>query len=252
MFVHNINPTLIHLGPLEIRWYGLIFLFGFILAFYFLNKSRHKLDLTKDDIYDLVFYLFLGTLIGARLIHVIWEAPYYLSNPLKVFFIWEGGLAYHGGLLGVLIAAYYFAKRKNISFAKLADIITIPAVFALALGRIANFINGELWGTVTNVSWCVNFSGAEGCRHPVQIYYSLKRFTIFGILLLINRKEHKDGFIFWNMITLFGIGRFIIDFVKDDWHFLGLTLGQYFSLIMFIVGLYVLIKHYKEDLKNYF
>ncbi len=254
MYVHNLNPTLLDLGPLEIRYYGLVYLFGFIILYFVLNyyRKKDKLNITKDDIYDLIFYLFLGVLIGSRIFHVFWELPYYIANPLKIFFIWEGGMAFHGGLVGVAIATYYFSKKKKISFAKLADIITIPAVFVLALGRIANFVNAELYGTLTNVSWCVKFPNVDGCRHPTQLYSALKRFAVLGILLLINKKKNKDGFLFWNMIILFGIGRFFIDFLREDWHFLGLSLGQYFSLIMFIVGIYVLIKYYKEDIKSYF
>ena len=252
MFIHNINPTLLHLGPLEIRYYGLVYLLGFIILYFVLNKNKDKLNLTKDDVYDLIFYIFLGILIGSRLMHILWELDYYILNPIKIFYFWEGGMAFHGGLIGILIAGYYFCKKKKISLAKLADILVIPAVFILALGRIANFINAELYGTITNVSWCVKFPNVDGCRHPTQLYYSLKRFLVLGILIFLNRKEHKDGFLFWNMLTLFGIGRFFIDFLIEEWHFLGLTLGQYLSLIMFITGLYVLIKYYKEDLRSYF
>ena len=252
MFIHNINPTLLHLGPLEIRYYGLVYLLGFIILYFVLNKNKDKLNLTKDDVYDLIFYIFLGILIGSRLMHILWELDYYILNPIKIFYFWEGGMAFHGGLIGVLIASYYFCKKKNISLAKLADTLVIPAVFILALGRIANFINAELYGTITNVSWCVKFPNVDGCRHPTQLYYSLKRFLVLGILIFLNRKEHKDGFLFLNMLTLFGIGRFFIDFLIEEWHFLGLTLGQYLSTAMFIIGIYVLIKYYKEDLRNYF
>ena len=252
MFIHNLNPTLLDLGPLEIRYYGLVYLLGFIILYFVLNKNKDKLNITKDEIYDFIFYIFLGILIGSRVMHILWELDYYILNPIKIFYFWEGGMAFHGGLIGVLIASYYFCKKKNISLAKLADTLVIPAVFILALGRIANFINAELYGIITNVPWCVKFPNVDGCRHPTQLYYSLKRFIVLGILIFLNRKEHKDGFLFWNMLTLFGIGRFFIDFLIEEWHFLGLTLGQYLSLIMFITGLYVLIKYYKEDLRSYF
>lgn len=191
----------------------------------------------------------IGVILGARLVHVLfWEPAYYLANPLEILAIWRGGLAFHGGLVGVIIGVGYFCKKNNVSIAKVADTLTIPAVFALGLGRIANFINGELWGTVTNVEWCVYFPEAEGCRHPVQIYSALKRWIIGGILLLLARKEHKDGFIFWMFVTLFGIGRFFIDFIREDTLYFGLSMGQIWSLGMVLVGLYVLWTYYKSDL----
>src|SRR3989344_5785490 len=182
MFINNINPTLLHIGFLEIRYYGLVYLLGFILLYLFLNKNKDKISMTKDDIYNLIFYIFLGILIGSRALHILWELPYYISNPIKIFYFWEGGMAFHGDLIGTAIASYYFCRKKKISIAKLADIIVIPAVIVLALGRIANFINGELYGTITNAPWCVKFSDAEGCRHPAQLYSALKRFIVLGIL----------------------------------------------------------------------
>ena len=249
MFVHNIDPTLLHLGPFEIRYYGLVYVIGFLLAYYFLNKKKKDLNLTKDDVESYILYLMISVIVGARLFEVLfWEPGYYFSNPIKILAIWEGGMAFHGSLVGVVLVTYFFCKRKKSSFAKLADIIVIPAVFALALGRIANFINGELWGTVTNVSWCVKFSAADGCRHPSQLYGALKRFIIFGVLLALNRKKHKPGFLFWIFIFLMGVGRFFLDFVREDLRFLGLSLGQYFSLAMVIISLIVLAKYYRTEL----
>ena len=249
MFVNNIDPTLVHIGPFEIRYYGIIFVIGFLLVYYVLHlySKKGKLELTKDDVDDYILYLMLGVIIGARLVHVLFTDPvYYFSSPLRIFMIWEGGVACHGGLIGAALVTYYFCKKKSISFMKLADIIVLPAVFALALGRIANFINGELVGTATNVSWCVQFKDAEGCRHPSQLYAALKRFIIFGILYFLSKREHKDGFIFWVFILLTGIGRFALDFYRETSRLFGLSAGQYFSVVMIIVGAYVLVKHYRK------
>ena len=252
MFTSSLDPVLLQLGPLQIRWYGIIFLLGFIIAYFWLQHERKqgRLALSRDDISDLLFYLFVGVLVGSRFFAVfIWEPAYYFAHPGKILAVWEGGLAFHGGLIGAAIAAWLFSRKKNIPLAALADTLTLPAVLGLAFGRIANFINGELWGTATNVALCVNFPGVEGCRHPTQMYYALKRFIVFGILLLLAQKsERKPGFLFWSMVALFGIGRFIIDFFKDDPIIGLLTMGQYLSLGMLIVSSWMLLSRYREEM----
>ena len=185
----NIDPVLISLGPVAIRYYGLIFVLGFIVALYILKKyvRRSKIEMEEGQVYDLIFYLLLGVIIGARVFHIIfWNFSYYFADPLKILYIWEGGLSFHGGLIGAVVLAYFFAKKRNLSFWRLADIIVLPAIFVLALGRIANFINQEILGKITDVSWCVRFLRAEpeNCRHPVQLYASAGRFLLFFVLFL--------------------------------------------------------------------
>jgi len=245
-FTLTINPVLLSLGPFEIRYYGLVYVIGFILAYVFLKKFKDHLGFKDKDIDEFLIWLFVGVILGSRLFEVIvWNPSYYFANPLKIFAVWEGGMAFHGGLIGAGLVAYWYSKKNNISLAKLVDVIVFPAIIALALGRIANFINGELVGTVTNVPWCVNFPGYDECRHPSQLYGALKRFIILGVLVLLyNHKKHKDGFIFCVFVALMGIGRFFLDFYRDDIRYLGLSLGQYFGLIMFIVSGYILIKYY--------
>ncbi|MBW3017977.1 prolipoprotein diacylglyceryl transferase [Candidatus Woesearchaeota archaeon] len=253
MYAHNINPVLLSLGPLQIRYYGLVYVLGFIIAFFVLDHYRKKgeIKITKDDMYNLIIYIILGVVIGARLFEVlVWNPAYYFQYPAKIVAFWEGGMSFHGGLIGIRVVGWLFCRAKKIKLAKLADILTIPAVFILALGRIANFINGELWGTVTNVPWCVQFKGADGCRHPAQLYGSAKRFAIFFFLIFVNRKKHKDGFIFWMFVLLFGIGRFFLDFVRENQRLFGLSMGQYLSLAMVIAGAIILVKYYWKDLKT--
>ena len=250
-YIHNLNPILLSIGPIEIRYYGLVYVIGFLLVYWALKKSvkAGKLDLQPDDIESYILYLMLGVIIGARIFHVLfWNFSYFMANPLKIFFIWEGGLAFHGALVGASLVTYWFCKKNKISLMRLADIITLPVVFALALGRIANFINGELWGTATNVPWCVYFDGTEGCRHPSQIYGAIKRFAIFGFLFFLNKKEHKDGFLFWMFVGLMGLGRFILNFWREDVRNFGLSWGQYFSLVMVVIAVIVLFNYYKKDI----
>lgn len=248
MFIHNIDPVLFSIGPLEVRYYGLAYVIGFLFVLYFLNKKKDEIGLNKNNVENLLIYIIIGTVVGARLFEaLVWNPSYYLMNPLKIFAIWEGGMSLHGGIIGVIAACLYFCKKYKVNAAKLADIIVIPALIGLVLGRIANFINGELVGTVSSLPWCVKFPGYDGCRHPVQLYGAAGRALLFGYLLLLPKvKKWKDGFIFWNFVLLMGIGRFIIDFLREDIRYLGLSIGQYLSLVMVVIAVYVLWKYYKK------
>jgi len=246
-FVHAINPVIAQIGPFQIRYYGVIYALGFLIAYYVLVKNREQLGWSRDDVDSYLLQLIAGVVIGARVFHVLfWEPSYYMQRPLEVLMIWKGGLAFHGGLAGALVVSYYFCKKKKTPLLSLADTLVIPAAIALALGRIANFINGELWGTVTNVPWCVEFPGAGGCRHPVQLYAAAKRFAVAGILYFLKKKKRPRGYLFWMFILLMGLGRLIIDFWRADSRFLGLSAGQYFSALMVLVALYALAKSKKR------
>jgi len=253
MWTYSLDPVLFSLGSVEIRWYGVIYALGFLLGLFFLLRTRRELGLSKDETYDLLFYLMLGDIIGARLFHVLfWEPSFYFANPLQILYLWKGGLAFHGGLLGIVIAAWIYCHRKKVSFLNVADVLTIPALIGLGLGRIANFINGELVGRVTNVSWCVNF-GDGLCRHPYVLYSAVKRFTLAGVLYGIQRSFIlKKGFLFYFMILLMGVGRFFLDFLREDVLYLGLSVGQWMSLVMVLIGIVMLWKDYREDLRKIF
>ncbi|MDP3728369.1 MAG: prolipoprotein diacylglyceryl transferase [bacterium] len=253
MWAYNLNPVLFSIWSLEIRWYGIIYAFGFLLALFFLLKNRREIGLNKDESYDLLFYLMLGDIIGARLFHVLfWEPSFYFSNPLQILYLWNGGLAFHGGLVGVILAAWVYCRKKKISFLKVADLLSIPALIGLGLGRIANFINGELVGTVTTVSWCVDFRDGL-CRHPYVLYSAVKRFALAGVLYGLQKyRIFKEGFIFWLMIFGLGIGRFVLDFMREDVLYLGLSVGQWMSLLMLVLALAVLFHGYKDDLRKIF
>ena len=166
--------------------------------------------------------------------------------------VWKGGMAFHGGLIGAVLAGWWSSREKNIAFGKLLDLCAMPFAFFLALGRLANFANGELYGPVARVSWCVNFPGVEGCRHPYQIYSAIKRFLMVPILILLYRRPHKDGFVFSMMGLMFGIGRFILDFWREDILHGGLSIGQWSSIVVTIVFGYVLVKYYRADIRSLF
>ena len=245
----NINPELFSIGSLGIRYYGLIYVLGFIIAFFYLNyqRKKQKLELSKDQIYDLMLYLLIGVVLGARIFEVLfWQPNYYFNNLFQIIAIWNGGMSFHGGLVGAILSVYLFSKKNKISLKKLSDLLIIPATLALALGRIGNLLNSEIYGTVTNVSWCFNFQDAIGCRHPYQIYASLAHFLSLFILLKMNKKENKEGYLFFLGLFLFGITRFILDFWREDLLYYGLNLGQFFSIPLILISLYYLRK--KESL----
>jgi len=152
-------------------------------------------------------------------------------------------LAFHGSLVAVIIFGYWYCKTRKKDFYAIADVLVIPVALGLAIGRIGNFINVEFYGTITNLPWCVQFKGVEGCRHPVQLYESLKNFLIFGFLWYLKDKKMPKGFIFWSFIFLYGILRFFLEYLKVvPQYFLGLTWGQIWCIPMIIVSGFMLVK----------
>jgi len=243
MFAHNFSPILIDIGPVEIRWYGLVWALGFLLAYLALQKNKECLDMSHEQVESFFFYFMLSVLVGARLFHVLfWGASYYFTHPQKILAVWEGGLAFHGGLVGGIALTYFFTKKHNLSWEKIFDVLTIPAALALAFGRLANFMNGELWGGVTTVSWCFTDQGIEGCRHPSTLYAAAGRFLSFFYLYYLSKKEQKDGYLFWQFVLWMGVVRIIVDFFRADQLYLALTAGQWFSVAMVVVSVYFLKK----------
>jgi phosphatidylglycerol:prolipoprotein diacylglycerol transferase len=240
MWINTLNPVLLDLGFAQIRWYGLVYVLGFFLGvwgLYYLKK-KGKFSLSTDQIWDLMFYLMLGVLIGSRVFMIFWEPQTYLYHPLELLKIWNGGMSFHGGFAGIIVAAVIYCRRKKTNFWEIADAMSFPTMFALALGRIANFVNGELVGTVWNGPWCVIFPGYDDlCRHPQTLYAAGYRFILSGWLALLTLKEKfPPGFVFMNFMLLEGICRFIVDFFREDVLYFGLSLGQWFSVVMIIVA----------------
>ena len=200
-----------------------------------------------------LLYIIIGTVLGARTLYVVvYNLPFYLSNPFEIIAVWHGGLSFHGGLIGAVIAGFYFCKRKKIDFYEIADISVIPLALGLALGRLGNFINGELYGRITNVPWAVKFPDAEGFRHPSQIYESLKNLLIFFTLWKLSDKKLPKGFIFWLFVVMYSALRFIVEFFRQPDEQLGfigfLTMGQVLSIVMFVIGIFFIyrVSHKKE------
>jgi len=251
MWINTLNPVLLDLGFAQIRWYGLAYVFGFFLCVWWLHflSKRGKIKLNSEQIWDLVFWAMIGVLIGSRLFEVFWEPAYYLSNPLNFLKFWQGGMSFHGGLTGIVLAVYLYCKKHKLHFWEIADALSFPTMFALALGRVANFVNGELVGTPWNGPLCVVFPNYDQlCRHPQVLYGAAYRFVFsFWLLYLTLKSKFRPGFIFLNFVLLEGIARFILDFFREDPTLFSLTPGQWLSLVMIIVSGYFLIKQFKLE-----
>ena len=249
--LHLLDPVLLSIGPLQIRYYGVLYALGFIIGYFVLIKlaQQKRLQLSKDEIGDLIFYLMVGVIAGARIFYtVLYNPHYYLSHPLEIFMLWHGGLSFHGGLLGAIAAMWLFAKKKKLHFYDVSDMVAVPSALALALGRIGNFINGELYGRVTNVPWCIDYSQnthlvdkPTGCRHPSQLYESAYSFVMCAILYILNSKNVPKGTITWTFVALYGFFRTIAEFFRQPdsqigFMFGSLTMGQLLSIPMLIVG----------------
>ena len=254
MFTNTINPIIYKIGIFEIRYYGIIYALGFIIAYFFLRHYIKKGKLKTIDekgLDDFILYLLIGVVVGARVFNFIFYHPHiFWTDPLEILKLWHGGMSFHGGLIGAVIVIFIFSRKYNASMIPIIDAIAIPASIALALGRIANFTNSELYGTITSLPWCVNFINVIGCRHPYQIYAAISHIIMFFILFKIYNKQKKNGTTFWSFILLYGAFRFITDFVREEVKIIGISTGQLLSISMVIVATIILIKRRNENKKR--
>lgn len=254
----HIDPILIEIGPLAVRWYGLMYLFGFMFALWLANKRADKPNSgwTRDQVSDLLFAGFLGVVIGGRVGYVLfYNFGYFLDNPLYLFEVWTGGMSFHGGLLGVITAMLWYGYKNNRSFFTIADFVAPLVPFGLGAGRLGNFMNGELWGRVTDVPWAMVFpTGGPFPRHPSQLYeFALEGVVLFLILNWFIRKPRPLGAV--SGLFLFGYGtfRFLVEYVRQPDAQLGLfgdwiSMGQILSLPMVIGGLLMMLWAFKRNL----
>lgn len=245
-FAFNIDPVIVHLGPLEVRYYGLMYVLGFIFAYFILRKFSRTgfFKLNYTEISDLLFWEFVGLLIGARLFYVLfYNLPLYLEDPLRIFAFWKGGLSFHGGLAGVLFVTWLFSRKKKLPFLHFGDALALVVVFGLFFGRIGNFLNGELFGRITNVPWGVIFpEGGPYPRHPSQLYESLGEGLLLGIILWsIKGRVKNTGIISALFLICYGVIRFFIEFFRLPDKQLGFiigpfSMGQLLCFAMIIAG----------------
>ncbi len=244
----EVSREIAKIGPLSLRWYGLLFALAFVFGFIILTRVYKLEKKPQTDLEQLSIYVILGTVIGARLGHCLFYDPsYYLSNPFEMVKVWEGGLASHGAAIGILIALYLFSKKKkDQSMLWVLDRLVIVVALGGALIRLGNLFNSEIIGMQTDVPWAFIFASVDGIpRHPAQLYESIAYFISFGVLYFVYMKQNKNlkqGFMFGLFLMLIFGFRFFVEFIKEDQSAFeaGMTLnmGQLLSIPFIIMGLY--------------
>lgn len=251
-YVDNLNPVLVHLGSLEIHWYGLMYALSFVIGYYLICYLAPKrgVPLDRDGVALLIFYLAAGVLLGGRLGYVLfYNLPYYLHYPAMIVAVWDGGMSFHGGLIGVIIATLIFARRTGIGFWRLAELVVPVVPIGLFLGRIGNFINGELWGRPSDVPWAMIFPRAPLVhammvpRHPSQLYEAaLEGLVLFAVLWILAQSKRPDGVLLGTFLALYGVFRCFVEFFRQPDQQLGLiggviSMGQILSIPMILAGI---------------
>ena len=254
MFINNFDPVALEIFSLEVRWYSLAYIFGIIFGWLLAKKLFIQDNEIKNKFDDYLSYLIIGIILGGRLGYIfIYNLSFYINNPSDIFKIWQGGMSFHGGLIGVIFASIIFAKKNNQNPFLYMDIVALVAPIGIFFGRIANFINSELYGTITNVPWAVTFVQIDNLpRHPSLLYEALLE-GLFLFLLLIyfkNKFSNKPGVISGLFLIIYSIFRFIIEFyrVPDEqlgYIFLNLTMGQVVSLIFILLGVILFYLKYE-------
>lgn len=257
---HSLNPIAFQLGPLTVRWYGLAYLAGFVLGGLMAWRiiKRWKLDISSDELFNIVVGIALGVIIGARAGYVIfYGAGYYLQHPLEILAVSQGGMSFHGGLVGAIIGGSIACHFSGVSIPTMCDVGMIVAPIGLFFGRLANFVNGELWGKPTTLPWGVMFeTGGNVYRHPSQLYEALlEGLVLFLILWSLSRKvpPRPQGTFLGVFLTGYGVFRFLIEFVRVPDAQLGylidgvITMGQLLSIPLLVVGIVVLVVAHRLD-----
>ncbi len=249
MLTHpHIDPVALAIGPFKIHWYGLMYLLGF-LAFWWLGKRRARRDdspIAPDQVGDLLFYGALGVILGGRIGYVLfYNFGQFLNDPAMIFRIWEGGMSFHGGLLGVLLVILLYARKLGTGFFNLADFVAPMVPIGLGTGRIGNFINGELWGRATDLPWGMVFAHADDLpRHPSQLYQAfLEGLVLFLVLWIYSSKPRPTMAVSGLFLIGYGLFRFLVEFVREPDAHIGfvalnwMSMGQLLSLPMIVFGI---------------
>ncbi|MDR3687034.1 MAG: prolipoprotein diacylglyceryl transferase [Coriobacteriia bacterium] len=251
-----IDPVALHLGPISIRWYGLAYVAAFIVAGFVMHwlVDRWKLNISDDDQLTIVIAAVIGVIVGGRLGYVlVYGGGFFLSNPARIFAIWDGGMSFHGGLAGILIAGVVVSRMMGIPWLTLCDLGSVGAPVGIFFGRIANFINGELWGRPTNVPWAMVFPNADALpRHPSQLYEALLEGLVLFLVMLwfaTRRPNPPRGVILGWLLTLYGVFRIFVEFFRQPdiqmgakgFLAFGVTTGQLLSVPMVIAGVWLIV-----------
>ena len=255
MFINNFDPVAIQIFSVEIRWYSLAYIIGILFGWTLSKRIFINDPLLKQKFDDYITYLIIGIIIGGRLGYVIlYNFDYYLNNLIDIFKIWQGGMSFHGGLIGIIATSVWFAKKNNQNPFIYLDVVSIVAPIGIFFGRIANFINSELYGIETNLPWAVQFIQIDNLyRHPSQLYEAIFEGLILFVILIYFRKKgfmKIPGSISGLFLIFYSVFRFLIEFVRvpDEqlgYIFLNLTMGQIVSFIFFLIGSYLVITKYE-------
>jgi phosphatidylglycerol:prolipoprotein diacylglycerol transferase len=242
-FVHNIDPVIGKFGGLYLWWYGLAYTLGFLGVFLWLRRSRRRLEMTLAEVYGLTILLASGVLLGGRLVEVVfYEWPHYAAHPWRIPAVWLGGMSTHGILLGGAVGTLLYCRIYRKKFLAVADILAVAAAFIMGMGRLGNFIDGQIVGSVTDIPWAVKFPDAEGFRHPVVLYDGAKNLLLVPVLLLLRRSRPPPGVVLAHFILWYGGLRIFVDLYRVyPTTFLGFPPGQEFNAIMAAGGLGLLI-----------
>ena len=257
MFINNFDPVAFQIFSFEIRWYSLAYVFGIIFGWAYCKKKLIKDQKLLNLFDDLITYLIIGIIVGGRLGYVIfYNLEYYLKNFSEILMIWNGGMSFHGGLIGIIFATVIFSKKHKIDSYIFLDLIALVAPIGIFLGRIANFINSELYGRETDIIWSVKFVTIDNVsRHPSQIYEAIfEGLVLFFLLNHFAKKDNfnKPGLISCLFIILYSLFRFILEFFRAPdaqvgYLFFQLTLGQLFSIVFFFLGLFLYLVKRNEN-----
>ncbi len=252
MFINNFDPVAFQIFSIEIRWYSLAYVIGILLGWYLNKKIFIENTEIREKFDDYITYLIVGVIIGGRIGYILFYNPiYYSNNLIDVFKIWQGGMSFHGGLLGVIMASIVYARKNNQNPFCYLDLVSIVAPVGIFFGRIANFINSELYGIETNLPWAIKFIQVDNIlRHPSQLYEAIFEGAILFIILIYFRNKgmlKTPGFISGIFLVFYSIFRFVIEFLRvpDEqlgYLFFNLTMGQIISFIFFLIGSYLVIK----------
>ena len=253
MLIHpQFDPIALHLGPLSVRWYGLMYLLAFVIVLTlgrYRIRTQPRLGWTNRDLDDMLFLGVLGAVLGGRLGYVLlYKFSEYLYDPVRILFLWEGGMSFHGGFLGVLVAMLWFARSHRKSWLEVTDFIAPLIPLGLGAGRIGNFINAELWGRPANVPWAMVFPNVDNLpRHPSQLYeFVLEGLVLFALLWWFSRRWRPVGAVSGVFLIGYGTLRFLVEFTRDPDGFLGLlalglSMGQWLSVPMALAGIALLV-----------
>ena len=257
MLTNNFDPVAFSIFSLNFRWYSLAYIFGIIIGWILAKNYLVKNDEILKKFDDYVTFLIIGIILGGRLGYVIfYNLDYYKNNILEIFFIWQGGMSFHGGLLGVILASVWFAKKNNQDPYLYLDVVSIVAPIGIFFGRVANFINSELYGIETSLPWGVKFIKVDDLyRHPSQLYEAFFEGIILFVILLYLRKKflmRSPGFISGMFLLIYSTFRFLIEFLRAPDEQLGyillnLSMGQIISLIFLVIGIYLSLTKYADE-----